>query len=977
MSPKSLITIVYMSTFRVFTCVFMLAAISILHGGEVLPSRTDLEDSFKRQGRLLLDPDYKPPADLAARGVAFSLKTLANHALYLRHKKTNDYLFISSNGTVQTTLPGRYQQLKEEGEVLITNEQCALFIDEQPVPFLFHDWRLFWVATEAVRPNITIRKYPTRQAADDFMREDLIKDSEWQVASGQWGLQKRGGGLVKSDQEMSNYNVQRAVNPFAVRGEGDGVLTYGAADWPHSLAEACFYFGIPNVGPVVERDTVPTQTDMMIARGDIGGYQVAFGWSGQNSCYVIQEREGKGAWKTIWKHQGSRPALTNWVRMGLAVKAGCVLEARLDGKIIKTMPAGKRIRGPFHLVSGKEAMEVDDVRATSLPLPETKGSPVFVQSRQFAGKTKKGQSDPEQYLQWSRSTDTFIEDVRDKDKEWQWCSIINRMPLMGDFTYESVPYHKDAKDLPPGIYEFRVLKRDPEHPFDLSKLKPVWRHEFLRDEDGWRSSEIDGMKGDNPRFTLRFRRRASEQNRICVEVDGKFRPISEPITGAVHISISRLTPINRAGQYPHPQHHALFSPNLVNEFFEHAPVQWSWIDGAFRMASRWACQDQWNFMACGAVGVPMMVSKRRFGGAQEHAYFMTIRPVQPWDAGDKTFTFDVATDRAAGWPIFKTHHGWYNRHDLNFSFCTNGKDPLSGYAVIYGGKDNQETQLLRKGKVVARSTMHLFPTDENHGVVHWRWWKFSVRKAGKKIKVMLNDEELFDYTDEDPIEGGHTALWSIRNGFVVTRIISTGETVSDVPDVLYVDKDVDSAWTPLLRDAVTLAKGSGKHTTTVASNVGAGFMAVRWRPEQPVNLRTTPILTLPVRAGDGAQVNIHLRIGEHSYLIPVNAPLKGMKSLLTSEYEKGEQFQRRTISSWAVRNRHALKGVEWKNDVLTINLLKAVQALEDDANADLALHDITIGNASNADYLLVGGKANQAGARFHVGTPRLEQATSK
>jgi hypothetical protein len=153
-----------------------------------------------------------------------------------------------------------------------------------------------------------------------------------------------------------------------------------------------------------------------------------------------------------------------------------------------------------------------------------------------------------------------------------------------------------------------------------------------------------------------------------------------------------------------------------------------------------------------------MVSKQRFSGNQEHDYFMSLRPVYPWDAGDTTFDYDPEVDKADRFRRLRANNGWYTRRDLNFSFCTDGRDPLSGYTVMYGGNDNAGSWLLRRGRVVAENRDARFVRREDLLAVHWEWWNFNVRFYGKRIVVTLNGEKLFDYTDPRPLSGGHVGL---------------------------------------------------------------------------------------------------------------------------------------------------------------------------------------------------------------------------
>ncbi len=935
------------------------------------PSPDKLEQRLKKQKKLLLAITYKLPDRFNARGIVFTPATLKTHELYLKHRDRKKFIFISAAGRVQGPNAKKAGRLSKRGELLFTRAGNALFIDERAIPLELGQWQIFWAARKALNPPVTKVDYPKREMKDGFMRDELLADSLWQISAGAWRLRQRGGGMAISETEIANYNFQRAVNPFSVIGSDYGVFSYGGDAWLNCYAEARFYFGVPRRNNVSDHNALPAGTDMLMVQGDPAKLQVAFGWWGAERRFALKSRQPGGLWQTAAVWQGKRPPLTNWVKIGLAVRAGCLAEGWLDGKKLLSITLPRRVAGPLHVHSGKAEMEFDDVRAWTLPRRPGKGAPIFLQSRQFAGKKRKGGADPEQFLQWARSTDTFVKRIESIGDDWKQAVIITKMPLMGDFLYESVPFHKDAGELPPGIYEFRVLRKDPEYPLDLARLKDVRRLEFLRDERGWTCTEFESMDAEHPQFTLRFRRRAVDGNRISVEVNGRYLPLTEPIAGPVHFAVARLLPAGGKTEYPRPEHHSLYSEHIINEFFEEAPTDWNWIEGAFRMDSRWACQNQWNFMACGGVGTPMLVSKRKFAGNQEHEYFMSLRPVFPWDAGDESFEYSSHAD--PGYKIFIANNGWYNRHDLNFSFCFDGKNPLSGYAVVFGGDDNRETRLLRRGKVVARSNLasDLFPAQKSHGVVHWRWWNFHVQKYGKQIRVLFNGKVLFDYTDIEPVDGGHIAFWTVRNGFTVSRLISVAAQITHEPQVLYVSDNAASPWQPLVRDSVTLTRQKGKLHTLVTANVGAGFLAVRCRLPKPVDLAQRPVLKLPIKIKPGALLNIHLQIGTNSYLLQATGPLAVTKSLLTPEFERGEQFQR---SVWPLESIKAerLLGKVKADGLVQVNLLELLRNLGVD-DPELRIAEITVGNTSNAGYLLAGHGGNQAGAGFLLGTPEFRK----
>ncbi|OVE81296.1 hypothetical protein BVY04_03540 [bacterium M21] len=929
----------------------------------------DLELALKNQKKVLLSIAYKIKPPAISRTIRFTLDTLQDHELYLRKKDQSSYLFIASNGEVTGELQ---TTLKTRGELYITPAGDALFIDELAFSLNLSNWEIFWVATKPGRPRTTSTLQQRQELTDGFMRTDLVTDSHWQITSGKWSLRQRGGGMVADDQHARNFDVQRSVNPFSVIGSG-GMLTYTDGNWRNALVEARFYFGKPVTGRCPDSNTLP-EADMMLMIGAPSGYHIAWGWDAQSNCFSLRSRTGTGAWLTHWQWRKNRPPLTNWVRLGLSLRAGVTAEVFLDGESMHRQVLTQRTDGSFSLLAGNSQMEVDDVRAETLPETKKGGHPIFIQSRQFAKKSTKGRSDPDGFTQWARSTDTFIKRKEKIDDRWFRAIILTRMPLMGDFLYESRPYHKDAGEIQPGLYEFQILRQDESDPTNLETLHLVKSLKFMRLEDGWISNEFEAMDEEEPQFTLRFRRRQEDGNRITVQIGSSFVPITEPVEGPVHFAIVRRLPAGNHARFPKPWHHVLICRNLTNEFFEQAPTDWNWIEGGYGMDSRWACQDQWNFMTCAGTGVPMMISKRVFSGHQQHEFFSSLRAVMPWDIGDETFAYNRDSDKSNGFRRLKENGGWYNRHDVNFSFCSDGKNPLSGYAVLFAGYDNRETLLMRKGKVVATSRRKL-PEGASFGSVHWIWLHFNVKKYGSRVVVELGSEILFDYTDSDPIKGGHVAFWTVRNGTVLARAISVGEDVKYKHDALYVANSTPSNWTPLIRDSVQLIALDKPFTTRVKNSAGAGFFAVRKMFNKPVDLRKTPVLSLPIKIPDSTHAQVHVMVNKRSFFIPLNqTPVTRMKSLLTSQFERGEQFQREPWDLQTLKNKYMLPRQTVTNH-LRLNLLRALADMGI-SRKEALLSEISVGNTSNADYLLAGNNANQAGAYYDLGEPEFLPAAT-
>lgn len=959
-------------TMTALSCGLLLAAGPAV--GKASASVEETEKRFRHERKLVMRVPYRIPDGTPGRSVLFGTDTLKATELYAKSPEGTEYLHIAADGrAIRNDRPAG--RLRESGELLLTPEEWVLFIDGVPVPGNMKDWQFNWVAREQRRPLTRSVVYRIAETADSFMRTVLESD-HCRITSGSWRLHQHGGGMPRSPEEVRNARFQRAVNPFTVRGSDHGRLTFGERRWIDYHAECRFYFGVPVAAQVTDTGALPTGTDMMIAQGDDGDNQVAFGWSGAERSFVLKLRRAGGDWELLRKWKEHRPPISNWIVLGVEVRAGHFVRALLDGAVLYEEDLGLRVGGRFHVMSGAEPIEVDDVRAW--PLDRGEGNMVAFNrvSRNFAGKAERGDHDPRQFGEWARSMGVFTQSRRIGADGKCKAVIVTAFPLMGDVSYESIPYDDVAEHIPTGTYEFGIHPAGEEATLDPQTVKPVFSFTADLSPNGWR---LHGLSPEiwppgRREFMLRFHRFASYRNHLAVQLDEGWIPFSPAVPGPFHLSIAKVEDGYPYLPFPAPGHHSVRCRNLTNELFEEAPTEWSWVEGAFRMACRWACADRWNFMACGGTGIPYMTSKKTFSGRQIHEYFMSLRSVFPWDAGDESFVYDSAADRKNGFKRLAANNAWYSRRDLNFSFCTDGKNPFSGYSVVFGGDDNAESRLLRRGEVVARvvDPFFLFGTGESHHVVHWQWWKFTVRKSGTRIRVFMNDMPMFDYTDPEPLDGGHIGFWTVRNGFSLARVMSLAERVGRVPSVLYVRAgERHGSWVPLLRDSVAISKGKKEKTTRVVNNVGAGFFGVRFFPATPVDVREMPMMALPIELGPKTAVNLHLYMGKRSYIIQLNAPIGGMKSLLTPEFEKGECFRIPTMGVDDVRKQRLLAHVAPKHGVLRINLLQALKRLGA-VPEQPALEAITIGNTSNKDYVLAGGiDANRAGAWYEVGEPEF------
>lgn len=994
-------------------CAGMLSAVLLAGCGRSASSpspRVRLERRFAAEGKRFLLLPYAVPDEHGARTIRIRRGLLADAQFYCRAPDHEGYLLIDAAGGIDVS-GAVVAAVQEYAELVFTADEATLYVDGVPVELGLKDWQKGWVTAGDQPPEVENMAHPLVDYADAFTRA-VLEDDVCQPEKGVWSLRQRGGGMAPSSALAETHSFQRAVNPFSARGSGNGRLIYGDSSWLDCAGGASFYLGKPREGEIIDRDWLPVDTDMLVSWGPAAGASVQFGWIGRMRAFVVRERASENAeWRILSVHRAKRPPVTNWFRLELASKGGYRVVARLDGVDLCEISLPRKVTGPFAVCCGEGEIEFDDVAIRSARVAVEVAEPLFRQSQQFVSKTLLDEGhDPLQFLEWARGERTFLQwQESGDDADSGRLIAMTRLPLLGGFFYRSGELAALTVAPQPyfGNYRFHFMPASAGGNDTLPSGEGILASFAMAlDDGGWQALDLaaDVWPAGHREAALEFRRDESDAGGLAFKVNGVWRRSALAAPGAVRAVVEFSGPLRappppsptpdkprwgrgrttrrEAGQLReqkgeiqyeiyrpvNPDFHQFRLVNLHSELFEKSPVDWSWLEGAFRMDCRWACQDNWNFMACGAPGVPMMTSKRWFGGQQTHEYFLSLRPVFPWEIGDKEFVYDASSD--GEWAIFSRNRGWYNRHDFNFSFCFDGRNPLSGYAVLFGAGDNRVTCLLREGKVVASTSdpEFLFPTAYGTGAVHWRWWKFSAEQSAGRVVVRLNDRLMFDYQDAAPLSGGHVAMWSRRNGFAVAKVSSLAEQVAWRPDVLYVANDSpDAPWSALPRDSSTLDFDAGSGTTRVTNNRGGGEFAIRHRLPGTVDLSGNPVLRLPLELGENVAVNLHLGIGGKAYLVKISAPVQGGRTLLAGEFEKGEVFQLPLLDP--VASGRLLGEASPALGLLVVDLGAMLEKLAVPKER-WQLESLTLGNTSNQNYLLFGGGGmNPAGAVIRLGKP--------
>jgi hypothetical protein len=200
----------------------------------------------------------------------------------------------------------------------------------------------------------------------------------------------------------------------------------------------------------------------------------------------------------------------------------------------------------------------------------------------------------------------------------------------------------------------------------------------------------------------------------------------------------------------------VFSDDVLLDNFTKAPSQWRVGGGAWAVSRRWQCDPRWSFF-CGSSDdkAAVLWHKRRF-------------------SGDLTLEFAAAIqmDNARGL-------GYSYARDLNVTLCADGQSLDSGYSFVFGGWKNTKAAIVRGTKVVAEAPKPLIS-----GNIHYAWWLLRVEKRGPTFRYFVDNEQVLEYTDPNPLAGDRVAVWTYRNGMMLARfrVAGSGEKPLESPE---------------------------------------------------------------------------------------------------------------------------------------------------------------------------------------------------
>jgi hypothetical protein len=264
---------------------------------------------------------------------------------------------------------------------------------------------------------------------------------------------------------------------------------------------------------------------------------------------------------------------------------------------------------------------------------------------------------------------------------------------------------------------------------------------------------------------------------------------------------------------------------------------------------------------------------------------------------------------------------------MNLTIHGDGANLDSGYSFIMGGNLNEWSRIMKGTRVLAetRDPAALFPIFEDGFPqdmyqFHRKWWALRARLAGTKLQFYKDEKLILEADDPRPLTGGRTAIWTMHNGLVVSRVKLYYQAEKLPPDPVPVDRlletppttqvaaraiTVDSATHPAVCDdfetdtghfqardpnaGVRLslvtpgADGQGHALALIDQHAGGQFGVTVKLPSR-LDARRHGRLSFDYRVDSEAKLNLYVMVNSGLYEIAFTAPgeIGPLAQLLTS-----------------------------------------------------------------------------------------------
>lgn len=378
--------------------------------------------------------------------------------------------------------------------------------------------------------------------------------------------------------------------------------------------------------------------------------------------------------------------------------------------------------------------------------------------------------------------------------------------------------------------------------------------------------------------------------------------------------------------------------------FTDAPTDWEIAGGHWGTMNRWICDPRWSWFGGKSKSVAALWHKNEFEGDiifEAYVGLMMVRESKP-------------LERAA---------------DIGMTIFGDGKSLYSGYTMLLAGDNNSWTRLYRNGETVASTSEKAFllPADYRSNrtleQIHRRWVHVQMVKRGNVIECYYQDRLALRFEDDDPISEGRIALWTVNNGFVISRarildVNAPGQHIPLRTHPRFEDERL-SNWVGNELSAGIERTEAGEYKVT--NLLSGGTFGVKLKPEKLAR-GSQAVLKFKMKAEPRANVDLFFeRALSQNPARPARRQIvRASKFGLTGPAEPtailqpGYEPQRIAVIGSAPA---AIFEGKWQQ--ITVNFTPHLQGKSD-------IQNILICNYSNSHYLLSGFSGNKPGATFYL-----------
>ncbi len=585
--------------------------------------------------------------------------------------------------------------------------------------------------------DVRVQRLEPVNFADNFMRtkDEDTDHSLWTTVSGSWGLQSAWdtdphGNTNRFTYAQSGYGQ----NPFAWRGqagakESAAFCVSGKPFWEDYTFSAAVCPGADGAVGLAVNMTDPRNG--LLVR-----------WTPAN------DRSSRGNTMTLYKLVDGELALLakarggfipgQWYRLTVVSDLEGV-SVQVDGEERMAVKNVTPWRGGIGLYAeGTRGAIFDDITVYGRTLNKD-----LITENLLSALTDRIRNDDKGMQEWSTlRSDWSITQMSPGDPTYGKETAYHRLDFYGDhrLTATIIPrISKSGKLLLSLCGNGRDLTAGYRAVIEHATNPAKTTYTLYRDTTAVASKVIDLLE-TGTEYTLRLSRIGDT---LVLDQDGD--PVlrytdPKPLAGQrpAYYAEGNLAPVRKS---------LVISTQMLDYLFADAPTDWV-THGVWQPTTRWSCSPNWSFLAGYSRGNAVLWHKKRFTGDHTFEAFLGLKMEYPRER-------EIYDNRYRNFAV---------------TICGDGRDPLSGYAGIFGvpdetGAPNRRSVLLRNGVEVGSTTI----TVPGRGAAHREWFNLMLKKRGNVVELYLEGRLAITYTDPKPLAGGVPAAWASDNCISMAR----------------------------------------------------------------------------------------------------------------------------------------------------------------------------------------------------------------